>query len=329
MAPRQPEQRDTDAPRSARSHVDHLYGGERDAWPSNAGRCHELHADELISWFAERQRGTVSHAQLRAAGVTPRQIERRVGSGHLRPLHRGVFAAGHRALPPLGREAAAVLAVGSGAVLSHGSAAAVWKLLPAHPSGPVEVLVSGNRRSRPGIAVHRTANLPPSDVRSHRGLAVTSPARVVLDLASRLGATALERLVAEALAIDPGAQGQLARRGTRRVRALVHAAPRRTRSRPERRLLGLVRTAGLPVPQTNVRVAGHEVDALWARHRLAVEVDTYATHGDRVAFERDRRRDLDLRAAGFATVRISDRQLDETPTAVVATLAQALARAAA
>ena len=47
-----------------------------------------------------------------------------------------------------------------------------------------------------------------------------------------------------------------------------------------------------------------EVGAFWPAHRLVVEVDTFATHGDRMAFERDRRkdavlgRDRDGRAAG-------------------------------
>ena len=56
--------------------------------------------------------------------------------------------------------------------------------------------------------------------------------------------------------------------------------------------------AGLPRPQTNVRLAGHEVDAVWRAQRLVVEVDGHAFHGSRAAFERDRRRDADLLAAG-------------------------------
>ena len=43
------------------------------------------------------------------------------------------------------------------------------------------------------------------------------------------------------------------------------------------------------------------------------------------AFERDRRRDADLNAAGFRVLRITWRQLAEEPMAVIARLAQALA----
>jgi very-short-patch-repair endonuclease len=48
-------------------------------------------------------------------------------------------------------------------------------------------------------------------------------------------------------------------------------------------------------------------------------------HSSRRAFERDRRRDADLNAAGFRVLRITWRQLVEEPVAVVARLAQALA----
>jgi very-short-patch-repair endonuclease len=73
---------------------------------------------------------------------------------------------------------------------------------------------------------------------------------------------------------------------------------------------------------------GEEIDAYWPQQRLVVEVDTYATHGDRVAFERDRRKDAALVARGLAVVRITDRELGERPARVVSTLAMALARAA-
>ncbi|MGH2888051.1 MAG: DUF559 domain-containing protein [Solirubrobacteraceae bacterium] len=61
--------------------------------------------------------------------------------------------------------------------------------------------------------------------------------------------------------------------------------------------------------------------------RVVVEVDGFATHGTRAAFERDRRRDQILLAAGYTVIRVTWRQLVEQPLAFVARLAQALARA--
>jgi very-short-patch-repair endonuclease len=97
------------------------------------------------------------------------------------------------------------------------------------------------------------------------------------------------------------------------------------RSEAERRLLELVRAADLPAPQTNTRVAGLEVDMLWPAQRLVVEVDGYEYHGPRVAFERDRRRDARLLAAGYRVLRVTWRQLMTEPERVIAVIAAALA----
>jgi very-short-patch-repair endonuclease len=104
--------------------------------------------------------------------------------------------------------------------------------------------------------------------------------------------------------------------------------PQMTRSEAERRLLTLIERAALPRPRTNTRVGRYEVDALWPETRLIVEVDGFAFHGTRAAFERDRRRDADLTAMGFRVVRVTWRQLVDEPHLVVARLAGALARAA-
>ncbi len=56
--------------------------------------------------------------------------------------------------------------------------------------------------------------------------------------------------------------------------------PRLTRSEAERVLLRMIRAASLPAPQTNARVAGFEVDFLWAAQRVIVE-DGFTFHGHR------------------------------------------------
>jgi very-short-patch-repair endonuclease len=61
---------------------------------------------------------------------------------------------------------------------------------------------------------------------------------------------------------------------------------------------------------------------------LIVEVDGYRFHGHRAAFERDRRRDRTLRAAGYEVIRFTWRALREEPFGVVADLTRALSRAA-
>ena len=60
---------------------------------------------------------------------------------------------------------------------------------------------------------------------------------------------------------------------------------RATHSDVERAFLELIARAGLPRPQTNVRIAGYEVDAYWPQFRLVVELDTFHSHGDHISFE--------------------------------------------
>jgi very-short-patch-repair endonuclease len=102
-----------------------------------------------------------------------------------------------------------------------------------------------------------------------------------------------------------------------------------TRSEAERRLKHLIAKAALRPPATNVRIGRYEVDAVWMRERLVVEVDGFAFHGHRAAFERDRRRDAELAARGFRVIRVTWRQLVDESEAVIARLAAALAAGAA
>jgi len=116
------------------------------------------------------------------------------------------------------------------------------------------------------------------------------------------------------------------RPGAPALRALVDD-PVLTRSEAEARLLTLLRAADLPPTAVNARVGRHEVDFLWNEQRLVVEVDGYAYHGHRAAFERDRLRDAELQAAGYRVVRVTWRQVEDGSEAVIARVAQALARA--
>ncbi len=60
----------------------------------------------------------------------------------------------------------------------------------------------------------------------------------------------------------------------------------------------------------NFVVAGYELDCYWPEHLLAVELDTYGTHGSRLSFEEDRKRQRELGELGITLERVTDRQLD-------------------
>ncbi len=72
-------------------------------------------------------------------------------------------------------------------------------------------------------------------------------------------------------------------------------------------------------------VLGYEVDMHWPQARLVVEMDGFAAHGTRAAFERDRRRDGELQAAGVRVVRVTWRQMTGEPETVCVLLGRLLA----
>jgi len=290
--------------------------------------------DAAVAALATAQHGVVSRAQLETVGLGRGAISRRVAAGRLHRLHRGVYAVGHTALRPLAQETAALLACGSTAVISHRSAALLWGLLPIY-DGPVDVTAAGRDcRSRVGIRAHTSVHLPREDRARRKGLPVTTPERTLVDVAPGLEAGVLERAFEEAivqrLTDHAGVAAVLHRRpgrpGSSALRDLLGRleGPQLTRSEAEKRMLGLVRAAALPAPQTNVRIGPYEVDAVWNEQRVIVEVDGYAFHSSRAAFERDRARDADLQARGFRVVRVTWRQIVDRPEATIARIARLL-----
>ena len=228
---------------------------------------------------------------------------------------------------------AAVLAAGPDAVLSHRSAAALWAIRDT-AAARIDVTAPRWIRPRAGIAAHQ-ATLDDDERTVRRGIPVTTAPRTLLDLATALTPRQLERAIDEAEALglaDPLSLGDVVRRhdGRRGVRVLRRileagrAGAALTRSELEQRFLAFVDAAGFARPEVNVwleTAAGwFEVDCLWRRERVIVELDGYTHHGTRAAFERDRARDRALQAAGWRVVRITWRQLHEQPRAVAAEL---------
>jgi very-short-patch-repair endonuclease len=212
-------------------------------------------------------------------------------------------------------------------VLSHRTAAAIWGVLGPLPA-IVDVSVPRNQRNRDGIRIHRYR--PLDQVTERDGCRITTPAATIADLAPILPERDLARAIEQAQILRLATRTELltllpSRRSQALRTALEH--PRLTRSEAERRLLELIDKAGLPRPRTNVRIAGYEVDFHWPEQRLIVEVDGYAFHAGREAFERDRARDAELTARGHRVVRVTWRQIVAEPEAVIARLAAGLAHA--
>lgn len=293
---------------------------------------HASQRDRSLAELATHQHGVVARRQLVALGLGRGAIERRLEAGRLHPIHSGVYMLGHRRIGPRGHWFAAVLACGDGVLLSHRSAAALWGLMRSRTS-QVDVTAPRGRAGRKGIVLHK-GRIHKEDRAMRDAIPVTSVARTLFDLAEVVDEHRLERAFEEAdrlgllqmRALERVCARGNGRRALAPIRRLVSAAylPPSTRSPLEDRFVAFCREHNLPPPATNTSVLGFEVDALWPDARLIVELDGFAYHGHRAAFERDRARDAALQAAGYKVIRLTHRRLDENSHAVATQLRRLL-----
>ena len=252
--------------------------------------------------LASKQHGVVTRAQLLSAGFSSMEIRRRVENGLLLPFHRGVYRVGHRAPSIEAAYMAAVLACGEGAALSGRAAAHLHGLIKVRPPPP-EVTAPTERRV-PGIRTRRS-RLDERDATRQRGIPLTTVPRTLVDLAAVLDGDDLARAAHEAgvryRTTPAQVKAVLARTprapGAAKLRWVMEGAPV-SLSKLEKRFLDLLRSAGLPLPQTNRPAGGHRVDCRWPEYRLTVELDSYRFHNSRYASEQDRRREREARGRG-------------------------------
>lgn len=280
----------------------------------------------------------ISAAQLHEAGLQQPGVRARV---EREALFEVVPRAVYSLAPDVsadGWRAAALLTVAGWRCLSHWSAAELYAI-GERPGNEHAVTTAGRSRSREGIVrVHRTrSELPLHWV---GGFPVTEPIRVLLDLAVDLRGRPLEKLVGNAgyrrligddlgplIARYPG------HRGARNLRAIdpVTAGRRRTESPLEDQVLALLDALAIPPPICQYRVGGHSrrryrADFAWPEQRVILEADSRSAHERALAMDSDRARDADLYAAGWATLRVTARQLRLDRAQFVASLCASLAR---
>ncbi len=290
-----------------------------------------------LAALAANQWGVVSQDQLLTHGYSRQSIDRALAAGRLHRLHRGVYAVGHRFLGFEGRALAAVLACGPGAVLSHRSAARHWGLLASDGTAATDVSAARSRENAPGIRIHRPRRIDPRDVTVHRGMPISTVARVCLDVAPSLSRSRFEQMLgrAESLRLyDLRAFEELlercgGHRGRGRFARAIGHEPALTANQLERRFLHAVRRAGLPRPIVNepLDVVDHpeiRPDFHWPAQRVIAETDGRATHLTRAAFQRDRRRDAALAADGYVVVRFTYEDVRDEPATVAARIAAVL-----
>jgi very-short-patch-repair endonuclease len=288
-----------------------------------------------IASVARGQEGLITREQLEACGLSSSQIKRWARDRRLHLLLRTVYVLGAPNVGPRTRMRAATLAC-PGAVISHRSAAALLRLRDVPPV-VIDVIPPVERgRKIDGIKAHRVAFPGPGEVRTAYGIPCTTVARVLVDLAGTHGIDELRKAVEMAATrrvLDIAAVEAVLAKGKRRGapalrsvlgewRPVAETARHSTiRSLFEAKLLPLVAAANLPIPEMNARVRTAdrvlEVDLLWPDQRFVVEADSRKHHAIEVAFERDHKRTRELLAAGYGVLRVSWREAEREPEAVV------------
>lgn len=252
----------------------------------------------MIARLASRSHGVVTRRQLLGAGVSAAEIRHRLHSGALIAVHRGVYRAGHTAWSLDATYLAAVLACGDGAALGGRAAVHLLRLVRGPPPAPR--VWTPTQRVVSGVQTRRRRLLDPRDRIVHRGVPCTSVPLTLLDAAATLSPDALAAAFHEARIRHRTREEQVLRTlgrhpkapGRRNLLAAVLGDLPVTLSELEREFRRVLLAAGLPLPdETNHVVDQLRVDCRYRDPPLTVELDSYGYHGDRHAWEQDRRRE--------------------------------------
>jgi len=292
--------------------------------------------DRALAELAGAQHGVVAGRQLAELGLSANAARKRVASGRLHRVHRGVFSVGHALLTQRGRFMAAVLACGPEAWASYYCAAVLYELgLGARRL--IDVTTRNARgRAIAGVRAHGSSTLTEDDVTEIDGIPCTSLARTLLDIAEGGTRREVERALDHAeqarildmRAIDDVLARSDGRRGAKRLRVVLaehHVGSTLTRNDLEEAFLRIARDVGAPPDIVNEWIAfpeggGAEADFVYRAQRLIVETDGRDTHTVRKAFKSDRIRDQRLMLLGWRVVRLPWQQVIFEPGDVAKTL---------
>ena len=213
-----------------------------------------------------------------------------------------------------------------------------WHGITPCPQRP-EWLVPRERRWIPAwVTLHTTTRWDRGDVMTVRGVQTSTATRAIIDhAASAPRARELESIIERAIALRLTSVPTL----VKRLRALSgkgrHGVPLLREllldsggeSHLERRFLRLLRTNGLPRPDTQVvvRRSGStlaRVDFMFRRQAIVVEVSGRIGHSSDSSRQKDARRRNGLQGEGFAVLEFTTSDVIDDPTYVLTTVRKEL-----
>ena len=296
-----------------------------------------MHA--LLDQLLRRQHGVVSREQCRSAGLTNRQIELLLDKELLRAVFHGVYRDPASPTTIDQRALAATLAAGRGAVASHRMALGLWGM--RNYRCDLSEVTTSRQVNRAGLIAHRSA--APLAHKFVRNVAVSTPARTLLDCASVISAPVVARFAETWLSTGVVTLKQIdnelsVSNGHRGVGVLSSALSSRMLGRdeadsPAEATLGkLLMRHLLPRPTSHHLVtvssgSTFELDWSYPDRQLAFEMDGYGVHLRSLdAFEHDRYRRNELEIDGWTVLNFSRRQVERTPATVIDQVRRLLGR---
>jgi len=303
-------------------------------WPTHSADVDLLDLDQ----HALDRHGLVVKS---TSGIAHRTWYRMIERGDLQLLHPGIARMAGTPRNYVQRIAAAVWSCGGNALASHRSAAHLHDLgTHDDEQRPVDVILPGRSRklSLDGVVIHRPTDALRLAPQIGSGIRCTNVLRTLVDLGAvapgdvhaALG-RALSMRTVDLRAVDSALAGH-GRRGRAGVGPLRRAfAAWSIDAKPADSVLEvafarLVRAHGLPPFEFHPVIEGWEVDFRLVGTQVIVECDGWTTHGlDPTQFERDRRRDDDLAAAGWIVKRFTYRAITRSGADTARRIQRALA----
>jgi hypothetical protein len=287
--------------------------------------------------IAARQHQLITRAQLADVGLTRAKIRSRVHGGVLVRVHRDVFRLAGVRPTWRQRNLAAVLASGPNSVVSHEAGARLWGFDGGWSRAQPTISVLRPAAGASALArIHQTSRLPECDRSSSDGIAVTTPARTLIDLAAvaerRALEAALDAALRDGVVREPFLRWRILEVAGRGVAGSTMLAeilgPDRlgrdqVDSWLEARALELFDRHGLPAPECQRRVRPDDgrvlrIDFSFLGGAILVEVNGHATHSTRRQRQRDHERANRLGLAGIVVLQFTFEDVAERPAHVAA-----------
>lgn len=327
-----------------------------------SGRPTKAAINAAIRTHMDVQETLVGYRQLRALGLDPEAIDRKIDANELflrtrwRPVETettdehgnttrrrrprtqagGAYSASEAPLSLDGLYWSAILAAPPGCWIT-GAAGCALLDLERFRGGPIQVVHLGGGWNPPaGVTSIRTKHLPDGDRTSVRGIPCAAPARAVFDGASDKRVSddridgwlgrAIELRIYDEVAMRRTISDRRKLRGATRLDAALGRLDELSeefRSLFEQKVTRLVQSSRLiPAPVVNILLDGFRPDLHFLRTRVIIECDGRDYHRSMAQIVADEKREKILRQRGFVFLRLRWADVQYRPEATLARIEQ-------